>query len=326
MYRHCTATVPQGALTRRDFASDADWEEYQAKGQPSKQAEGRAKVVSLGGRKGWRACRHRRPRELRSSGGACGGGACSGNGRLPGLAALCLSLGPSAATPADWLPLPPLAFLVPAAPAAAGGLQGEEQDQQPAGQGGAGLAARESCRGMPPAARCPCRALPCRLTGQPGKVAPGSSWRRPGSRSLRSPPCHPNSPAPPALYRFLYRRSRNSWRTRGMTTPPHSPRRSGHGTAAVAAGGQLECRGCQAVRPAHSRRAAHRRGVVCACVRASACSAVVRCSLPASCDILGATLTAAAPGAEPPGAAWPSPFVLPGRSTAGWKTDFTNAY
>ena len=320
-------------------------------------------MVSLGGRKGWRACRHRRPRELRSSGGACGGGACSGNGRLPGLAALCLSLGPSAATPADWLPLPPLAFLVPAAPAAAGGLQGEEQDQQPAGQGGAGLAARESCRGMPPAARCPCRALPCRLTGQPGKVAPGSSWRRPGSRSLRSPPCHPNSPAPPALYRFLYRRSRNSWRTRGMTTPPHSPRRSGHGTAAVAAaarsteprsrqalpsprsaasegpdvwvaaaaaaaaaGGQLECRGCQAVRPAHSRRAAHRRGVVCACVRASACSAVVRCSLPASCDILGATLTAAAPGAEPPGAAWPSPFVLPGRSTAGWKTDFTNAY
>ena len=36
----------QQTMTRRDFASDADWEEYQASGMPSRQAEGRAKVVS----------------------------------------------------------------------------------------------------------------------------------------------------------------------------------------------------------------------------------------------------------------------------------------
>ena len=36
----------QQPMTRRDFASDADWEEYQASGMPSRQAEGRAKMVS----------------------------------------------------------------------------------------------------------------------------------------------------------------------------------------------------------------------------------------------------------------------------------------
>ena len=36
----------QQPMTRRDFASEADWEEYQASGMPSRQAEGRAKVVS----------------------------------------------------------------------------------------------------------------------------------------------------------------------------------------------------------------------------------------------------------------------------------------
>ena len=38
----------QQALTRRDFASEADWQEYQATGMAPRQLEGRAKVVSRG--------------------------------------------------------------------------------------------------------------------------------------------------------------------------------------------------------------------------------------------------------------------------------------
>ena len=56
------ACVQPQALNRRDFASEADWEEYQASGMPSRQAEGRAKVVS-------------RLEEVKVGGGGC---CCSG--------------------------------------------------------------------------------------------------------------------------------------------------------------------------------------------------------------------------------------------------------
>lgn len=45
--------VPQQqALTRRDFANEGDWEEYQASGMAPRQLEGKAKVVRRGGRAG----------------------------------------------------------------------------------------------------------------------------------------------------------------------------------------------------------------------------------------------------------------------------------
>lgn len=43
--------VPQQqALTRRDFANEGDWEEYQASGMAPRQVEGKAKVVRRDGR------------------------------------------------------------------------------------------------------------------------------------------------------------------------------------------------------------------------------------------------------------------------------------
>lgn len=57
--------VPQQqALTRRDFANEGDWQEYQATGMAPRQLEGRAKVVSrkLGAerREGWEQASERR--------------------------------------------------------------------------------------------------------------------------------------------------------------------------------------------------------------------------------------------------------------------------
>ena len=42
--------LQQQALTRRDFANEGDWEEYQASGMAPRQLEGKAKVVRRGGR------------------------------------------------------------------------------------------------------------------------------------------------------------------------------------------------------------------------------------------------------------------------------------
>lgn len=45
LFPYIPAMQQPQALTRRDFASEADWEEYQASGMAPRQAEGRAKVV-----------------------------------------------------------------------------------------------------------------------------------------------------------------------------------------------------------------------------------------------------------------------------------------